>query len=83
MTVTLATTGCTGTDETQGPVSTAIGSGSEIDLPEPVEGSMVLEAALRGRDDRKVAELLGLPGGHEPRYLAPVGRPRPGTSCTG
>jgi SagB-type dehydrogenase family enzyme len=30
-------------------------------------------------DDDAVAEALTLPHGHEPRYLLPVGRPRPGT----
>jgi SagB-type dehydrogenase family enzyme len=30
-------------------------------------------------DDDAVAETLTLPHGHEPRYLLPVGRPRPGT----
>lgn len=34
-------------------------------------------------DDDKVAELLALPDGHEPRYLVPIGRPRPDTSDAG
>lgn len=47
--VSLVTSGCRGTDETEGPVSTSIGPSTAIEFPEPVEGRMAVEAALRGR----------------------------------